>query len=553
MTATALACRLLPLVNGEEFMTTRLGLRAFGVASILVSSLVQAAPKPFIYCSEGSPSTFNPQLATDGTTLNATRAIYNRLVEFKYGATDIVPALAESWTISKDGKTYTFKLRPNVKFQTTAYFTPTRNLNADDVLFSFNRQRLKDHPYHALNSSNYEYFNSMDMGALIKNIEKVDDLTVRFTLNKPEAPFLANLAMDFASILSAEYGDVLKKKGAAEKIDIEPVGTGAFVFQRYEKDQAIRYKANPNYFRGKTAIDNLVFVITPDPSVRLQKLKTGECQFITEPAPSDLAAIKASPNLQLMEKPGLNVGYLAMNVEKPPFNNPLVRQAMNHALNRKSYIDAIYLGNAMIAKNPMPPTQWGYNDKVVDYDYDPAKAKELLAKAGFPNGFSTELWTLPVSRPYNPKGKKMGEMMQSDLAKIGVQVKLISYDWPTYLAKSKNGEHQMLQMGWTGDNGDPDNFLNVNLSCAAVAAGGNRARWCNPNFETLIQKASVITDKKQRIRLYEEAQLIAKQQAPWVALAHAKVYRAMSKDVQGYKIDPFGVDYFEEITLKHLP
>lgn len=529
-----------------------MGYRLLTVSMIICTSFAWAKPKAFVYCSEGSPSAFNPQIATDGTTFNNTRALYNRLIEFKYGETEIEPGLAESWTVSPDGLKYTFKLRKGVKFHTTKYFTPTREFNADDVLFSFDRQRVSSHPYHRVNGGGYEYFNSMEMGTLIKSITKIDSHTVVFVLTKPEAPFLANLAMDFASILSEEYASSLKKRKTPEKLDFEPVGTGPFVFSSYVKDQLVRYNANLSYFRGRPPMDKLIFSITQDPSVRYQKLKTGECHFVTEPSPQDLEAMKGQPNIQLVEKAGLNVGYLAMNVEKKPFNNLLVRQAIHHALNRSAYIQAIYLGNATVAKNPIPPTIWSYNETVVDHDYDPKKAKRLLKDAGYEKGFSTELWTLPVSRPYNPNGKKMGEMMQADLAKVGIRVKIVSYDWPTYLAKSKNGEHELLQLGWTGDNGDPDNFFHVLLGCAAVKAGANRARWCYQPFDKLILEAKRVDDRKKRDKLYRKAQLIFKEQAPWVTLAHSVVYRAMAKEVQGYKIDPFGGDYFHAVDFKKI-
>ena len=329
-----------------------------------------------------------------------------------------------------------------------------------------------------------------------------------------------------------------------------PIGTGPFIFSSYSKDTMIRFNSNPDYFRGKAAIDKLVFSITPDPSVRTQKLKTGECDFITEPAHTDLKSLKAASGVNVIEKAGLNVGYVVMNVEKPPFNNLLVRKAINHALNKTSYIEAIYQGNATIAKNPIPPTMWSYNEKISDYPYDLVKAKELLTQAGFPNGFETELWTLPVSRPYNPNGKKMGELIQADLAKIGITVKLVQYDWPTYLEKSREGLHTMAQFGWTGDNGDPDNFLNVLLGCDAVKAGGNRARWCDQSFDKLVNSGKIITDVAQRTKFYQQAQERFKAEAPWVPIAHAKVFRAMRKDVTGYEIDPFGSDVFYGVDKK---
>ncbi len=517
---------------------------------ILMTSHSLFAAKIFVYCSEGSPSTFNPAAATDSSSLNADNAIFNRLVTFKRGTTTIIPALAESWQVSKDGKTYTFKLRKGVKFQTTAHFTPSRNFTADDVVFSIDRQRLKEHPYHNVGGAAYESFDSMGLGTLIKDVAKIDDYTVRFTLNKPSSPFLADLTMEFASILSAEYAAELTKKGTPDKIDIEPVGTGAFIFLRYDKDQMIRYKANPDYWDGKPKIDQLIFSITTDANVRHQKLKAGECHLLAEPSPSDIEMMKKEAGIKVMELAGLNVAYLAFNTQKKPFDNVLVRQAVSQALNRKSYIEAIYLGHAKIAKNALPSGIWGYNNKVVDYGYSPEKAKALLAKAGYPSGFSMELWTLPVSRAYNPDGKKMGEMMQADLAKVGIKAKLVTYDWPTYIQKTRDGEHQAMMMGWQSDNGDPDNFLEDLLSCDAVTAGANRARWCFKPYDQLVEKAAEVSDKKKRTQLYEQAQVIFKEQAPWVTIATAVFYRALSNKVTGYIMDPFNRDFFDKVDLQ---
>lgn len=521
-----------------------------GTAIAFMSSKAMAA-KTFVYCSEGSPSTFNPQLGTDGPTFNASsHAIYNQLVEFKHGSTVIEPALAEKWSISKDGLIYTFQLRKGVKFHSNEIFKPTRDFNADDVIFTFNRQRLSDHPFNKVSGGVYEYFTSMDMGKIIKEIRKKDDFTVEFVLTQKEAPFLANLAMDFASILSAEYGDVLIKAKTLDKMDTQPVGTGPFVFKSYQKDTMIRYTSNENYWKGRPKIDNLVFAITPDASVRSQKLKAGECHLIAEPAPQDIESFRTQKDISVMEKEGLNVGYMAINVTKKPFDKKEVREAIHLALNRKSYLEAIYMNRAALAKNPIPPTIWSYNDSVKDIDYNPEKAKELLKKVGLENGFETEIWTLPVSRPYNPGGKKMGEMMQADLAKVGIKAKLVSYDWPTYLEKARKGEHALLQIGWTGDNGDPDNFLNVLLGCKAVEGGSNYSRWCDKKFDGLIQQARQVSDLQKRTDLYKKAQVIFKNEVPWVTLAHARVYRAMSAKVKNYQIHPFGTELFEDIDLK---
>ncbi len=523
----------------------------FLISLFMAFNLSAAKKKTFVYCSEASPKIFNPQLGTDGATFNASsRTIYNRLVEFKQGSTKVSPGLATKWTVSKDGKEFTFDLRKGVQFHTTENYTPKRTFNADDVLFSFNRMMDKSHPYHLVNGGTYEYFRSMDMGKVISKVEKLDEYKIKFILTRPEAPFLANLAMDFASILSAEYGDHLAAKKQKEKIDMLPVGTGPFVFKKYVKDTLIRYTAHVGYYEGKAKIDNLIFSITTDKSVRTQKLKAGECHFVNEPSVTDIASIRANKKLKVISQPGLNVGYLAMNTEKKPFDNVLVRQAINHALNREAYMKAIYLGNATVAKNPIPPTMWSYQKATKGYDFDPEKAKKLLKKAGLENGFETTIWTLPVSRPYNPSGKKMGEMMQADLAKVGIKVKLVTFKWTEYLKKASAGEHDMLQLGWTGDNGDPDNFLNTLLGCAAVKAGSNYARWCNKKYQFHVERAKVSTDIGFRSKHYKEAQAIFKQQVPWVTIAHSKVFKAMAKGVTGYTQSPFGSDIFYGVDIQ---
>jgi len=226
----------------KQILSTILG------AGLAVSIAAAAEAKTFVYCSEGSPEGFNPALYTSGTSFDASsRQLFNRLVEFERGTTNIRPALAESWFVSEDGLEYTFKLRQGVKFHTTSNFTPTRDFNADDVLFSFGRQRWEDYPYSKVSGGDYRYWGYMSMTDLIKSIDKVDDQTVKFTLTKPESPFIANMAMDFASVTSAEYADQMMTAGTPEKVDLEPVGTGPFYLVAYQKDAVIRYKAHPDY------------------------------------------------------------------------------------------------------------------------------------------------------------------------------------------------------------------------------------------------------------------------------------------------------------------
>lgn len=531
-------------------MAYRKFLNALSLAVILCLFAFSAQAKTLVYCSEGSPEGFNPAFYTAGTTFDASsRQIYDRLALFERGTTKIIPGLAKSWDVSKDGKTYTFHLRKGVVFHTTKNFKPTRNFNADDVIFTFDRQGNPKHPYHKVSNGVYEYFNAMDMPKLISKIEKVDDYTVVFHLTRPEAPFIANLAMDFASIFSAEYADKMMKAGTPGKVDFDPVGTGPFQLVQYQKDSIIRYISNKKYWRGAAKIDKLVFSITPDASVRYAKLKAGECHVMPYPNPADLEQMKKDKDVVLMEQEGLNVGYLAFNNEKKPLDNVKVRQALSLAINKQAIIDAVFMGAGKIAKNPIPPTIWSYNDAVKDYDYNPEKAKQLLKEAGLAKGFETDLWAMPVQRPYNPNARRMAEIIQADWAKIGVKAKIVSYEWGEYLKRSKNGEHQTLLLGWTGDNGDPDNFLAVLLGCEGIG-GANRARFCYKPFEDLIVKAKLTADVAERTRLYKEAQKIFKEQAPWATIAHSVVFEPVRKEVVDYKIDPFGGHIFYGVDLK---
>ncbi len=525
-------------------------LGAVAAAALAFGFANAATAKTLVYCSEGSPENFNPQINTTGTSFDTAYPVFNKLVEFIPGTTELQPGLAESWDVSDDGLTYTFNLRKGAKFHARGAFSPARDFNADDVIATFNRMWKKDDPYHPVSGGEYDYFNDMGMPDLLTSVEKVDDYTVKFVLKQPESPFIANLAMDFAIIHSKEYMDAMMKAGTPEKVDQEPIGTGPFIWANYRKDDRIIYNANVNYFRGKQPIDRLVFSITPDQATREARLEAGECDVIPYPNPANIEKLKANPDLQVLEQEGLNVGYLAMNVKKPPFDNKLVRQAFNMAIDKEAILAAVYQGAGAPAKNPIPPTIWSYDDSIQAYPYDPERAKELLAQAGV-SDLTTDLWYMPVQRPYNPDAKKMAELMQADLAKIGVTAELKTYEWGEYRKRVQGGEHLTGMLGWTGDNGDPDNFMGVLLSCTSAREGGsNIAKWCNEEFSALIDQAKQISDVKKRTELYKQAQAIFHEEAPWVPIAHSVVHMPMSKKVKGYKVHPLGTHIFEGVDIE---
>ncbi|MCW8276557.1 ABC transporter substrate-binding protein [Pseudomonas sp. PCH199] len=527
-------------------------------ASLLASAPFAQAAGNLVFCSEGSPAGFDPGQYTTGTDFDASaETMFNRLTQFERGGTAVIPGLATSWDVSTDGLTYTFHLREGVKFHTTPYFKPTRTFNADDVLFTFNRMINKDDPFRKAYPTEFPYFTDMGMDTNITKIDKVDDKTVKFTLKDVDAAFIQNMAMSFASIQSAEYAAQLLKEGKAADINQKPVGTGPFVFKSYQKDSNIRYTGNKDYWKPEDVkIDNLIFAITTDPSVRIQKLKKGECQITLFPRPADLKALREDKTLKLPDQAGFNLGYIAYNVmdkvkgsnEPNPLAQLKVRQALDMAVNKQQIIDSVYQGAGQLAVNAMPPTQWSYDTTIKDAPYNPEKAKELLKEAGVKDGTEIVLWAMPVQRPYNPNAKLMAEMLQSDWSKIGLKVKIQSYEWGEYIKRSKGGENQAMLIGWSGDNGDPDNWLNVLFGCDSLE-GNNFSKWCYKPFDDIVKQAKRTSDQAKRTDLYKQAQHILKDQTPMTPIAHSTVFQPMRAEVQDFKISPFGLNSFYGVSV----
>jgi dipeptide transport system substrate-binding protein len=520
--------------------------------ALLASSMMMsgtAFAKSLVYCSEGSPENFSPSMNTTGTSLDAARPVYNRLVQFEPGGTTPQAALAESWAVTDDGKTITFKLRPGVKFHSGVNgFTPTRELNADDVIWSFERMWKADHPFAKVSGGSYDYFNDMAMPDLLDSITKTDDLTVVMKLKEPNAPIIANLAMDFATIHSAEYAKFLMDKGTPEQFDQVPVGTGSFSFVTYQKDAVIRYKAFEGW-AGKPKVDDLIYAITPDPTARYAKMKAKECHVMIAPNPADLDAMSKDADINLMSQAGLNIGYLSMNATKPPFDKVEVRRAIAMAIDRDAILKEVYQGAGQKAKNPIPPTMWSYDEGMTDHEYNPEKAKEMLKAAGVET-LSTDLWWMPVQRPYNPNAQRMAEMMQADLAKVGITAELKSFEWGEYRKRLQAGEHQLGLLGWTGDNGDPDNFFFL-AGCDkdGKPAGQNISKWCDPKFNELLVKARTVTDTAERTKMYMEMQKLHHDGVAWLNIAHSTVFEPVRKEVSGYKISPFGAHEFQNVDI----
>ncbi|MCP5009689.1 MAG: ABC transporter substrate-binding protein [Aestuariibacter sp.] len=519
------------------------------LAVICFFSLAGCSPQKYsekfqeglVYCSESDPLSMNPQLDTSTTTADATaHQIYDRLLEFDTETGRIQPSLASEWSVSEDGLIYRFTLRPDVVFHSTAYFTPTRPFNASDVVFSFNRWRLTEHPFHRVSGGYYPYFESLGLASNIADIRQISSNEVEIALFERDSSFLANIASDFSVILSAEYADYLMSMGTPEELDEFPIGTGPYQYQSYKKDHYIRYNANPSYWRGQPDGNTLIFDITPKSSLRLAKLMTGECDAIAFPARVDHEIIRERDDLVLAEKAGLNIGFWAFNTERPPFDNPDVRKALAYAIDKNTLLEAVYFDSATRARSLLPAASWAYQADADDTGYNPVLARKLLDNAGVPPGFTMNVWAIPVERAYNPNAKKMAELIQNYLAEIEVNVNIVSYDWTTFRRLLREGNHDSVLIGWSADNGDPDNFYRPLLSCDAIPSGTNRARWCEPAYDEILDKALQTEDIEVRKALYLQANQLIFEKLPLVPIAHAYRYQAYRKELNGMIINPFG-------------
>ncbi|WOH37617.1 ABC transporter substrate-binding protein [Thalassotalea fonticola] len=503
-----------------------------------------------VYCSEGSPTSFNPQLVTSGTTIDATsKQIYNRLLDFDPSNFEKIPALARSWHVTKNNKLVTFYLRKDVQFHQTKYFTPTRNMNADDVIFSFNRILDKEQAFYQSVDGKFPFFQSVKFDDLVKDVEKIDDYTVRFRLTHPQSSFLANIAAPFSVILSKEYADsLIESKKDLTLIDNLPIGTGPFKYKDYRNGSLIRFQRHENYWRRKVNIENLLFNISTDNTSRLTKLLTHECDVISYPIATQ--EIASRPDLSLEQVTSFNVAFLAFNTKVPPFDNPLVRKAVAHAIDKDAIVSAVYYDQAEVAQSLLPKASWAYSDQVEEVTYSKELAVKLLSDAGLSDGFSIDVWAVPVHRAYNPDARKMAKLIKSNLAEVGIEVNIITFEWTTFLKKLAKGEHQSVLIGWQADHPDPDNFFSPLLSCAAVKTGGNRAMWCNEEFDKLLQKSLLTNNSNTRKKLYLQAQQLLQEQLPVFPIAHGKRAQAKVKEIEGNILTPFGGISFEDVNKK---
>lgn len=505
---------------------------------VALASITVLAEEPqyggtFVFGRSGDSVGLDPIQVTDGESFKVTQQIYDPIVMYEPGSTDVIPGLAEKWDVSDDVLTWTFYLRKD------AYFHDGTSVNAEAIKFNFDRWRLPNHPYHIGGDFTYYGYMFQDFPGIIQEVNVVDEYIVEFVLSEPQAPFLNNLAMVSFGISSPT---AVKKWG--EDYFKHPVGSGPFKFVEWVKDDRVVLVANEDYWGGRPYLDKVIFRSIPDNGARYMELQAGTIDMMDYINPEDVESVKNNPGLDLILRPSFNVGYFSMNQNFEPFDNVKVRRALNHAFNKETLIGAFYAGLAEPAKNPLPPSLWGYNDDIEDYKYDLEKAKQLLAEAGYPNGFEFDLWYMPVARPYFPQPKMVAQAMQYYFGEIGVTANLKSVDWGTYLDMYYADELPTYLLGWTGDNGDPDNFLYV-----LIDPTQNNFGYENDELHQILLEAQRTVDKERRIELYMEAQEIIHDDAVWVPVAHSTPPLVKKTKVKNYIPNPTSTEKFHEVWL----
>ncbi|KAF0245476.1 MAG: peptide/nickel transport system substrate-binding [Planctomycetota bacterium] len=486
-----------------------------------------------IYARGADAKSLDPQSIDDGESVVVVSQMFDTLVQFEAKGTKVEPALATSWSASADGKTWTFKLRGGVKFHDGSA------LDGPVVAANFDRYLNASSPLRAgVSKRPYDF--------LYTNIAKVEATgtdTVQFTLLEANATFLTNLAMFPASISSTAAMGKWK-----ESYGEHPVGTGAFRFVSWEAKQKIVLEANAEYWGGAPKSKKLIIAVIPDNPVRVQRLRAGEVHIVDGVSPEDHTAIRGDANCRLLIEPGMNFGYLAINTEKPPFDRAEVRQAIAMALDKGEINKLAYLGTAQTGPNALPPTMWGYNDKVEEYPYDPGKAKAVIAAAGIA-GKEIDLYVMSNPRPYVPNPKNVGAILVQRLEAIGLKPRILSPEWKVYLDDLKAGKHDIALVGWSTDNGDPDNFLFTLFHSSAIPEQ-NSARYRSKEFDALVEQAQREPEQSKRAELYRKAQEVMHRDSPVIPIAYMPNVAAMRANVEGYSLHPMGLVRLKDTFVK---
>ena len=497
-----------------------------------------------VYGRGADSVSLDPINVTDGESIRVTHNIYETLLEYDHNL-ELQPKLATDYNSSEDGLTWTFQLREGVKFHDGTDF------NADAVVFNFERWMDPENPYHEGDFPYYPFLYGGfkgDANHLIESVTATGEHELEIVLKRKTAPFLSYLAISMFGIASPA---AIEQYGAG--IGENPVGTGPFKFDEWNRNNTITLSKNEEYWMdGKPYLDQVIYQVIPENSARLNALQTGEIDIVDGMNSSDTTIVEDTEGIELLKRPSFNIGYMAFNMEKEPFDNPLVRQAINMAIDKEEIVEAFYNGLADPATSPLPPSLWSHDESLEKYDYNVEEAKKLLAEAGYEDGFTTELHTMSNPRPYLPEPMKIAEAIQSDLAEIGITADIVSSEWATYLEDTKNGKHSMAMYGWTGVMADPDNFLYPNLSKTnAEVPAQNIAFYKSDEFTSLITEARETIDQDKRTELYQQAQQLFQEDSPWVMLAYTTPPLAQSDYVEDYNPHPMSNDLMTDVYLSN--
>jgi peptide/nickel transport system substrate-binding protein len=465
--------------------------------------------------------------------------IYNQLVEYKPGSTDIQPGLADSWKISKDGLTYTFHLRRGIKFHDGTPF------NADAVVKWLDRLLNKENPnFYAKRPGTDSYVDFTFPG--VDAWKKIDNDNVSIHMAKPNAEFLNSLAMVWMGIASPT---------AVEKYGLEyykhPVGTGPFRFVEWTPNDHVTLEANPSFWGAKPKLGKVIYRVIPESTVRVMEIMKGTVDVIAEVTPLDSKTLAGHNAVKVLSQPGLMVSGVALPNLTKPFDDVRVRQALNYAVDKESLNKYLFKGLATTMNSPLPPTQWGYDKSLPGYPYKPEQAKKLLAAAGFPDGFTATLYIYPGTKSYNPVGgPDLAQALQADLKKVGVTLKIQQMESGALFAKIHSKDFaDMALAGWSGDNGDPDNFIG-SLWASKQIPSINTARYISKKLDALLSQGLEATEQSKRVAIYKHAQKVVMDDAPWIFLNYATQLRAVSTKVKGLTLNPTGMFFSMEQVSK---
>ena len=514
-----------------------------GAASACSPSQDQIPPEEaaFIFAQRADATTLDPSDSYDQQSIRVCRQLYNGLVRFKPGETSVEPDLATDWTTSDDGLVWAFNLRQDVKFHDGTPF------NAEAVVYNVMRQFDPEHPEH---TGTFEYWDYMFGGfkgdvneegnrtCIIANVEATAEYSVRFTLNRPLGPFIQDMAMFYTFMLSPT---AVQEQGEnyATGPDYPAVGTGPFKFAEWVVGDHITLERNDDYHGEAAKVERAIIRIIPDNTARFQALQEGDIHGMDFPNSDDVASCEADPNCEVLLRPANTTAFINIMTDREPWDDPNVRKALSLAIDKQAIVDNLYGGNGEVASQFVPPAIWGHNPDIQDYGYDPDEARRLLQEAGVDEGFTFDFWYMPNPRPYYPEPEEIAEAIGSYWADVGLNPQLETEEWSTYLEDRAAGKFDLWMLGWTSDNGDPDNFFCPFL-CAPTPGEGN---WNGEKAQEtmgLLLEARALSDQAERELLYFQAADLMHQDVPRLFIAHGHAPILLSVGVRGYRTHALG-------------